>query len=178
MLFVGKKLNHRQFPQIGVLWNPSAERNAGKISSGQRVFTSCELFERDDRKQQPLKWRLVEYLSNRLLSKFVVHFVVHLHQKGKNDFKNEKMDSKRAKTKNSSTRMNTWVKKKYKREATLRDFPLWSERQESNLRPLEPHSSALPNCATPRTLYMIAHPKKFVKGKKRDFSLFCQKERL
>ena len=29
-------------------------------------------------------------------------------------------------------------------------FFFWSEWQESNLRPLEPHSSALPNCATPR----------------------------
>ena len=28
----------------------------------------------------------------------------------------------------------------------------WSEWQESNLRPLEPHSSALPNCATPGNL--------------------------
>lgn len=27
--------------------------------------------------------------------------------------------------------------------------PVWSEWRESNSRPLEPHSSALPNCATP-----------------------------
>ena len=26
---------------------------------------------------------------------------------------------------------------------------VWSEWRESNSRPLEPHSSALPNCATP-----------------------------
>src|SRR5207249_3286450 len=26
----------------------------------------------------------------------------------------------------------------------------WSGREDSNLRPLEPHSSALPDCATPR----------------------------
>ena len=26
---------------------------------------------------------------------------------------------------------------------------IWSEWRESNSRPLEPHSSALPNCATP-----------------------------
>ena len=29
------------------------------------------------------------------------------------------------------------------------DSHLWSEWRESNSRPLEPHSSALPNCATP-----------------------------
>src|SRR5687768_7725472 len=27
---------------------------------------------------------------------------------------------------------------------------IWSGREDSNLRPLEPHSSALPDCATPR----------------------------
>ena len=29
-------------------------------------------------------------------------------------------------------------------------YVLWSGREDSNLRPLEPHSSALPDCATPR----------------------------
>ena len=32
----------------------------------------------------------------------------------------------------------------------------WSEWQESNLRPLEPHSSALPNCATPGYVKIIS----------------------
>ena len=31
-----------------------------------------------------------------------------------------------------------------------RTFVYWSGRQDSNLRPLPPHGSALPNCATPR----------------------------
>ncbi len=37
-------------------------------------------------------------------------------------------------------------------------FPVldnWSEREDSNLRPLEPHSSTLPNCATPRPRYYM-----------------------
>ena len=56
---------------------------------------------------------------------------------------------------------------------------LWSEWRESNSRPLEPHSSALPNCATPgRTelprisLYIIADPERNVNtfpGEKRHF---------
>ena len=29
-------------------------------------------------------------------------------------------------------------------------FVFWSGREDSNFRPLEPHSSALPGCATPR----------------------------
>ena len=29
-------------------------------------------------------------------------------------------------------------------------FSIWSGRQDSNLRPLSPEPSALPNCATPR----------------------------
>ena len=33
--------------------------------------------------------------------------------------------------------------------ATL-TFPTWSGRQDLNLRPLAPHASALPGCATPR----------------------------
>ena len=43
-------------------------------------------------------------------------------------------------------------KKKTARNLALKPFSdgcTWSEWQESNLRPLEPHSSALPICATP-----------------------------
>ena len=29
---------------------------------------------------------------------------------------------------------------------------IWSGRKDSNLRPLQPHCSALPSCATPRQL--------------------------
>ena len=31
----------------------------------------------------------------------------------------------------------------------------WSGREDLNLRPLEPHSSALPDCATPRRSFRI-----------------------
>ena len=31
-----------------------------------------------------------------------------------------------------------------------RTYYVWSGREDLNLRPLEPHSSALPDCATPR----------------------------
>ena len=34
----------------------------------------------------------------------------------------------------------------------------WSGRPDSNRRPLEPHSSALPDCATPRPTSMLARP--------------------
>ena len=37
------------------------------------------------------------------------------------------------------------------RQAQGRRGESWSGRLDSNQRPLEPHSSALPNCATPRT---------------------------
>ena len=46
------------------------------------------------------------------------------------------------------------IKKPFKQRAfqCLKGFLLWSEWRESNSRPLEPHSSTLPNCATPRLL--------------------------
>ncbi len=34
----------------------------------------------------------------------------------------------------------------------------WSGRQDLNLRPLAPHASALPGCATPRTRSAIIEP--------------------
>jgi hypothetical protein len=37
---------------------------------------------------------------------------------------------------------------------------IWSERKDSNLRPLAPHASALPGCATPRKTMSIAEPGK------------------
>ncbi len=34
-------------------------------------------------------------------------------------------------------------------------YIFWSGREDLNLRPLEPHSSALPDCATPRQILFI-----------------------
>ena len=36
--------------------------------------------------------------------------------------------------------------------------PTWSGRQDLNLRPLAPHASALPGCATPRERESIQRP--------------------
>ena len=64
----------------------------------------------------------------------------------------------------------TWISKTRKQNKNPpfgRGF--WSEWRESNSRPLEPHSSALPNCAITRTLppvpaakIIIRHPCTFV----------------
>ena len=43
--------------------------------------------------------------------------------------------------------------KKQKKKAPIGTPPLWSERQDLNLRPLGPEPSALPSCATPRYKY-------------------------
>ena len=42
--------------------------------------------------------------------------------------------------------LSQWIKKSTGRNLSI----FWSGWQELNLRPLEPHSSALPSCATPR----------------------------
>ena len=44
-----------------------------------------------------------------------------------------------------------------KKATSLLADGFWSEWRESNSRPLEPHSSALPNCATPGRLARCSH---------------------
>lgn len=39
-----------------------------------------------------------------------------------------------------------------------RNCEIWSERQDLNLRPLDPQSSALPGCATLRLRYIYTSP--------------------
>src|SRR4051812_41046677 len=39
------------------------------------------------------------------------------------------------------------------RKSSGRAFPIWSGREDLNLRPPEPHSGALPGCATARCYY-------------------------
>ena len=50
---------------------------------------------------------------------------------------------------------NKCFKKKGLQSKTVNPLFHWSERWDSNSRPLAPHASALPGCATPRipTLY-------------------------
>ena len=54
------------------------------------------------------------------------------------------------KTTNLSGEENTWPHRRIQQKKTSSvELVFWSEWRESNSRPLEPHSSALPNCATP-----------------------------
>ena len=52
-------------------------------------------------------------------------------------------------------------KQKHRREKSLRCF--WSRRRDLNPRPLGPEPSALPNCATPRTVNIISNRTHFCK---------------
>ena len=48
--------------------------------------------------------------------------------------------------------------RRQKKTVEVPTVPTWSGRQDLNLRPLAPHASALPDCATPRERESIQRP--------------------
>ncbi len=76
--------------------------------------------------------------------------------------------------------MGLFVKgNKIRQEARLRNGFLsssWSGREDLNLRPLQPHCSALPGCATPRHFWNEKSIAESYGAVKRFFALFSFSE--
>ena len=56
-----------------------------------------------------------------------------------------------------------------RKENSRNPYCTWSGRKDLNLRPLAPHASALPGCATPR---MIEHINVYMSNSQDDFIFF------
>ena len=61
---------------------------------------------------------------------------------------------------------------------SVRIIRMWSEWQDSNLRPLGPEPSALPSCATPRDQIIIAQSVAPVKRRRVKFTIKKQVRRM